>query len=253
MKITKESLLKIKSLLSSKEKLGLHIYYDIIEVLRRDPLINNKIKCIKNSGSDIAYTIFKNETIYFTDNVIPFSEIFYKDYSYLPEYDEVAAFNYRLVFTLIHEIAHLKQSDYAKRDKGIVGLLYKKIIFEGDLDEETYKNNPYEYVFEYNADFEALRILRYLFDDNEFLTYLNFIEFIGVLSSYYDEETDSFIAERTFNLLNIDDDSVKKVYNEPLDVLIHHGLPISKKNLNEIYGDEKTIEHFVKVRKKYKL
>ena len=252
MEFTKQSLLKIKSLISTDKKLDFQTYYKIIEILRNDPLFNNPIKYVKSNSDSPAYTDPSTGILYFSDSLIPYSENFYKNYSYLPNYNDIDAFNYKFLFTLLHELTHLKQCDYAKNDNGVLGLLYKKVLFEGDIDEEHYINNPRDYVFEYNADIESMKILKMLFSDNDFLKALNYMEFIGLLLNYYyDDTTDSFLAEKTFKLLKITDENIKKVYDKPLNVLIHNGLPVNKNVLNELY--ENPVLNLIKVRKKYDL
>ena len=250
MEITKESLLKIKSAIQVSEKLNLEIYDTVIEILRNDPLYNNPIKFVKNVDDIHAGVDISTGILHFSDKVIPYAEDFYKVYSFLPGYNEIDAFNYKLLFTLLHELAHLKQKDYAEKDKGILGKIYKEILSADTGDEQHYIDNPYDYVFEYNADIEAMRMIKKIYNDNVFLNVLNSMEFASlIMSSYYDNETDSFLAEKTFKLLDLDTSEVKKMYDMPVDVLIHNGLPVSDKILDKLYNPIKLI----KTRKKYDL
>ena len=253
MEITKDSLLKIKSLITSNKKLDFNFYYNTIDILRKDILFKNAIKYKKEDSDVPAYVNSENETLYFSDSVIPYSENFYKYYISFPEYDDIEVFNYKFVSTLLHELAHLKQVDYANNDNGnILNLLYRKIYYEGERDEEHYKNNPYNYAFEYNADMEAIKISNFLFADNDFLKIVNYMDLVGLLTGYYyDYKTKSFLAERTFKLLNINDESIKKVYDLPIGVLIHNGLPVGEDVLDELYDDPAI--NLVKIRKKYNL
>ena len=248
MEFTKESLLKIKSYISSQKKLDIQIYDIIIEILRKDPLFNNPIKYIKNENNIPAAINCNTGVLYFSDSVLPYSENFYKKYSIFPNYNDVDAFNYKLVFTLLHELAHLKQLDYLKYSRGILGKIYKKTLLSKNRDDNHYDNNPYDYVYEYNADIEAMRIINKIYQDNEFLFTLNYLEFMSLLTNYYyDDETNVFLAEKTFKLLEIDDSDVKKIYRKPISVLIRHGLPIDVQILDELS------ENPIIFRKKYDL
>ena len=250
MKITKESLLKIKSAISDKRKLDLSIYETIIEILRKDTLFNNPINYEKNVGNAYAAINMKTGIFHFSDNVIEYAKGFYKDYSFLPQYNEIDAFNYKLLFTLLHELAHLKQFDYAKNDEGILGKIYRETLLNGNRDEEHYNNNPYDYVFEYNADMEAMKIINNIYAENIFLTSLNYLEFMGLIfNCYFDGEANCFLAQKTFRLFKIDDSDVKKIYNEPINILIHHGLPVNEKILDELYDPM----NIMKLRRKYDL
>ncbi len=250
MEITKESLTKIKSSINVPGKLDLKIYDTIIDILRNDPLYNNPIKLVKNVDDIKAGVDVSTGILHFNDEVIPYAEEFYKEYFFLPGYNETDAFNYKLIFTLLHELAHLKQVDYAKNDKSIVGKIYREIFSTDAGDEEHYLNNSHDYVFEYNADLEAMRIIREIYNENVFLITLNGMEFVGlILGSYYDGKTNSFLAEKTFKLLDLDTSEVKKLHDEPIDVLVHHGLPVNDQICTEIFNPMQLI----KVRDKYNL
>lgn len=251
MEITKDSLLKIRSLITSDKKLDLNFYYNAIDILRNDSLYNNEIKYKKDDGKDPAWVNIKTHTLHFTDKAIPCSENKIKEFELYPAYDDIGIFNYNFTNILLHELSHLKQLDNAKNDEGIIGSLYRK-IYEGDRDEEHYRKNPYDYVFEYNADMDAFRISDLLFEDNHFLRTINYMEFVGlIVGHYYDGKTDSFLAERTFKLLNIHDDSIKLVHDLPISTLVHNGLPVSENVLDELYDNP--VMNLVKVRKKYNL
>lgn len=250
MKITKESLTKIKSSIHVPGKLDLRIYDTIIDILRNDPLYDNPIKFVKNVDDIKAGVDVTTGVLHFNDEVIPYAEEFYSEYSQLPGYNKTDAFNYNLIFTLLHELAHLKQVDYAKNDKGIVGTIYREIFSTDNGDEEHYLNNSYDYVFEYNADLEAMRIIREIYNGNTFLTALNGMKFMGLIfGSYYDGKTNSFLAEKTFKLLDLDTSEVKKFHDEPIDVLVHHGLPVNDQICTEIFNPMQLI----KARDKYNL
>lgn len=250
MEITKESLTKIKSSINVPGKLDLKIYDTIIDILRNDPLYNNPIKFVKNVDDTKAGVDVRTGILHFNDEVIPYAEEFYNEYFWLPGYNKTDAFNYKLIFTLLHELAHLKQVDYAKNDESIVGKIYREIFSTDGGDEEHYLNNPSDYVFEYNANLEAMRIIRKIYDENIFLITLNGMEFTGlILGSYYDAETKSFLAEKTFKLLDLDTSEVKKIHDEPIDVLIHHGLPVDNQVLDEIFDPI----CLIKARNKYNL
>lgn len=252
MQLTKDSLIKIKSYITSTEKLDLSIYETIIEILRNDPLFDNPIKYEKVKDEDIHAGINKTTgELYYSDSVIPYSENFYPHLSFLPGYNDIDAFNYKLLFTLLHELGHLKQYDYSKNDDGIIGEIYRNTFESEKINDDYYKKNPYDYVFEYNADMEAMRVMNTLYSDNMFLKALNLIEYLGLLNNvYYDFDKNMFIAEKTYDLLELDSASVKQIHDLPVDVLVHNGLPVRNKVLNKLYGNPFSS---VKYRKKYNL
>lgn len=266
MKISRESLLKIKALLDTYrgQKYDLKLFFKIIEIIRNDKLFNNQIIVIKSRNNVLGMNL-SDGSLHYSEDILSFAE----QLDLLPQYNALYGeigelynktdlFNYRLLFILFHELAHLKQRDYAlKRESEfiVINKLYKQVFYKGIRNIEHYLNNPYDYVFEYNADIEAMRLLQYLFSDNIFLALLNNIEFAGLISSYYDINSGIFLAEKTLNVQRINDKRLIRLHNLPIDVLVHNGLPVDNMVLNEIYGTSGNInpQDLVRTRIKYNL
>lgn len=246
MEITKKSLTEIKELLNSygDKKYDMNVYHNIIEILRSDKSFDNPILLGKGNSDSPAYIIPTEEKLYYSDDVISYSSDYRKNnYSFFPFLTELDCYRYKFIFTLFHELAHLKQCDYALHSKSkyeIINKLYKQVLFNGELNKEHYIDNPYDYVYEYNADLEAANVLLHLFSDNPVLTMINNLEYSShVCNEFadYDGDKPQFLSEKTYKLLNITDDSIKRYYDLPLEILIHNGLPIKDEILDHIFGN----------------
>ena len=155
------------------------MYDDIIKILQYDSMLDTLIQYEKANIDIPACMDYILGKLFFLDCLIPHAMNFYNNCSYLPNYNEEDSFKYKFALVLFHELAHLKQRDYAKKEKSLLGTIYKKCYEEGNRNEDHYNSNPLDYFFEYNANLESTKILSYLFCENEFLMILNYFDFYG--------------------------------------------------------------------------
>lgn len=252
MDISKESLLEIKYILTflRNQKYDFKVINEIINILRKDSILDNPIDVEITDENTPAYTI--EGVIYFSDYMFIYAQKAISLYKNFSNYNEYDAYNYMLLEIVLHEIAHLSQLDIALKRKSkydVINDLYYLVLFGGYKDQEHYERNRLRYVHEYNANMEALKILKKLFEKNKFLEYLNNYQFKKLLDNYYITEKKIFIAEQTLDFRHVEDKSIISIHREvPTGILISNGLPIDYKSLNKL-----NIRPLERTRRKYNL
>lgn len=238
MDISRERLLNIKNILAyiKNKKIDYEIINEIVDILRNDTIFDNPIDVEKIELNTPAYVM--DGTLYYSDFMFRYAQQIAKRYSSHQYYNEVDAFNYMILEVLFHELAHLSQLDIALKRKSeydVINDLYLLVYFGGHKDQNHYEKHRNSYVHEYNANLEALKLLRELYSNNKFLRNINNLQFEKVLGNYYDNIKKVFIAEKTLDFRHVEDKSIIKIYDDiPTGVLISNGLPIKDRELYKL-------------------
>ncbi len=238
MELSNKSIVDIRDFLDSQKVEGCNLSAipEIIEILDADENFEFTLASQKVESDKHAFEY--NGIIYYSDNLVSTIDKRVADYRKIFACNEIDLYNFMLLKILLHEVAHVNQKTIAlnSRDSKYpsISTMYYMLFFDGIIDKNHYKSNRFQYVFEYNADMEASRLLRKIFLHKFALATLNNALLRRYLQDYYRDGM--FISERTFDAEGIQYDAIEPIGDIPTGLAIMHGLPVSDRVVREIQG-----------------